>query len=223
MRSYVCEPMRYGRLFLAGDAAHIVPPTGAKGLNLALHDVHVLAESITHLVETGSVDRPRRVLRHLPAASLACRALLVVDDPDAPSPGRPGRLRPPSPALAAPVRHDVARGGHLPGRELRRARGRLARRSVRTTPFDEFVVGLDTQVRDRRSSRNLVQQSRHRAALGTLGGRHPHVAPRAPARERRSRQPVPAASSAEGAAPRPRSRPNRARAPSRRTGSRPRS
>ena len=55
MRSYVCEPMRYGRLFLAGDAAHIVPPTGAKGLNLALHDVHVLAESITHLVETGSV------------------------------------------------------------------------------------------------------------------------------------------------------------------------
>ena len=54
MRSYVCEPMRYGRLFLAGDAAHIVPPTGAKGLNLALHDVLVLAESITHLVETGS-------------------------------------------------------------------------------------------------------------------------------------------------------------------------
>ena len=54
MRSYVCEPMRYGRLFLAGDAAHIVPPTGAKGLNLALHDVHVLAESITHLVQTGS-------------------------------------------------------------------------------------------------------------------------------------------------------------------------
>ena len=54
MRSYVCEPMRYGRLFLAGDAAHIVPPTGAKGLNLALHDVQVLAESITHLVETRS-------------------------------------------------------------------------------------------------------------------------------------------------------------------------
>jgi len=54
MRSYVCEPMRHGRLFLAGDAAHIVPPTGAKGLNLALHDVHVLAESIAHLVQTGS-------------------------------------------------------------------------------------------------------------------------------------------------------------------------
>ena len=47
MRSYVIEPMRYGRLFLAGDAAHIVPPTGAKGLNLAVADVHVLAEAIT--------------------------------------------------------------------------------------------------------------------------------------------------------------------------------
>jgi p-hydroxybenzoate 3-monooxygenase len=46
MRSYVAEPMQYGRLFLAGDAAHIVPPTGAKGLNLAIHDVRVLAETI---------------------------------------------------------------------------------------------------------------------------------------------------------------------------------
>ncbi len=43
MRSFVCEPMRAGRLFLAGDAAHIVPPTGAKGLNLAINDVRVLA------------------------------------------------------------------------------------------------------------------------------------------------------------------------------------
>jgi p-hydroxybenzoate 3-monooxygenase len=46
MRSFVCEPMQHGRLFLAGDAAHIVPPTGAKGLNLAIHDVHVLAEAM---------------------------------------------------------------------------------------------------------------------------------------------------------------------------------
>ena len=44
MRSFVSAPMRYGRLFLAGDAAHIVPPTGAKGLNLALADVTVLAD-----------------------------------------------------------------------------------------------------------------------------------------------------------------------------------
>jgi p-hydroxybenzoate 3-monooxygenase len=44
MRSYVAEPMRFGRLFLAGDAAHIVPPTGAKGMNLAVNDVRVLTE-----------------------------------------------------------------------------------------------------------------------------------------------------------------------------------
>src|SRR5262249_18334643 len=46
MRSFVVEPMQYGRLFLAGDAAHIVPPTGAKGLNLAIADVRLLAEAI---------------------------------------------------------------------------------------------------------------------------------------------------------------------------------
>jgi p-hydroxybenzoate 3-monooxygenase len=46
MRSFVVEPMRYGRLFLAGDAAHIVPPTGAKGLNLAVNDVRVLSEAL---------------------------------------------------------------------------------------------------------------------------------------------------------------------------------
>jgi p-hydroxybenzoate 3-monooxygenase len=46
MRSFVVEPMQYGRLFLAGDAAHIVPPTGAKGMNLAIADVVVLAEAL---------------------------------------------------------------------------------------------------------------------------------------------------------------------------------
>jgi p-hydroxybenzoate 3-monooxygenase len=56
MRSFVVEPMRYGRLFLAGDAAHIVPPTGAKGLNLAIADVRVLAEALTHWHETGSSE-----------------------------------------------------------------------------------------------------------------------------------------------------------------------
>lgn len=54
MRSRVTEPMRYGRLFLAGDAAHIVPPTGAKGMNLAIADVRVLAEAITDFVATGT-------------------------------------------------------------------------------------------------------------------------------------------------------------------------
>ncbi len=52
LRSFVAEPMRFGRLFLAGDAAHIVPPTGAKGLNLAASDVHYLSEAlIEHFVE----------------------------------------------------------------------------------------------------------------------------------------------------------------------------
>jgi p-hydroxybenzoate 3-monooxygenase len=53
MRSFVAEPMQHGRLFLAGDAAHIVPPTGAKGLNLALHDVTVLAAALAEWYRTG--------------------------------------------------------------------------------------------------------------------------------------------------------------------------
>jgi p-hydroxybenzoate 3-monooxygenase len=53
MRSFVVEPMRYGRLFLAGDAAHIVPPTGAKGLNLAMADVTRLAAALTAFYRSG--------------------------------------------------------------------------------------------------------------------------------------------------------------------------
>jgi len=56
MRSFVVEPMQYGRLFLAGDAAHIVPPTGAKGLNLAIHDVSVLAAALASWYGTGSTE-----------------------------------------------------------------------------------------------------------------------------------------------------------------------
>ena len=55
-RSYVCEPLRYGNLFLAGDAGHTVPPTGAKGLNLAFADVRVLFEGIDSYFTTGSSD-----------------------------------------------------------------------------------------------------------------------------------------------------------------------
>jgi p-hydroxybenzoate 3-monooxygenase len=54
MRSFVAEPMQHGRLFLAGDAAHIVPPTGAKGLNLAAHDVRVLADALVAWYRDGS-------------------------------------------------------------------------------------------------------------------------------------------------------------------------
>ncbi len=53
MRSFVVEPMQYGRLFLAGDSAHIVPPTGAKGLNLAVADVRVLARALSDFYTTG--------------------------------------------------------------------------------------------------------------------------------------------------------------------------
>jgi p-hydroxybenzoate 3-monooxygenase len=52
-RSFVCEPMQYGRLYLAGDAAHTVPPTGAKGLNLAVADVHVLDRALGAYYQTG--------------------------------------------------------------------------------------------------------------------------------------------------------------------------
>ena len=71
MRSFVTEPMRHGRLFLAGDAAHIVPPTGAKGLNLAIHDVRLLALALAEwyaggseaLLDSYSTDCLRRVWR----------------------------------------------------------------------------------------------------------------------------------------------------------------
>jgi len=56
MRSFVAEPMRYGRLFLAGDAAHIVPPTGAKGMNLAIADVRTLARAVSAFVADGRTD-----------------------------------------------------------------------------------------------------------------------------------------------------------------------
>jgi p-hydroxybenzoate 3-monooxygenase len=56
MRSFVVEPMQFGRLFLAGDAAHIVPPTGAKGLNLAVADVRVLAEALAAFYKSGRRD-----------------------------------------------------------------------------------------------------------------------------------------------------------------------
>jgi len=54
MRSFVCAPMRSGRLFLAGDAAHIVPPTGAKGMNLAISDVKILARALDDFYKKGS-------------------------------------------------------------------------------------------------------------------------------------------------------------------------
>ena len=87
-RSYVCEPLRYGNLFLAGDAGHTVPPTGAKGLNLAFADVRVLFEGI----DSCGIDRVARAARRLQrpcaATDLEGAELLVLDDQHAAQPAR---------------------------------------------------------------------------------------------------------------------------------------
>jgi p-hydroxybenzoate 3-monooxygenase len=67
LRSFVAEPLQHGRLFLAGDAAHIVPPTGAKGLNLAARDVYELAQALSVYYSQGRDD----LLRGYSAAALA--------------------------------------------------------------------------------------------------------------------------------------------------------
>ena len=78
LRSFVAEPMRYGALFLAGDAAHIVPPTGAKGLNLAVSDVFYLSRALTETCRTGKT----RYLDCYSAASGVglCTGVLVAND-----------------------------------------------------------------------------------------------------------------------------------------------
>ena len=116
MRSMVAEPMRWGRLFLAGDAAHIVPPTGAKGLNLAIADVASLAFALRNFYRTGSerlldryseaaaarVWRGQRFSWWMTAAlhRLQYRYSLRLSSP-ARRPGVPGEL---------PCRHDQLRG-----------------------------------------------------------------------------------------------------------------
>jgi p-hydroxybenzoate 3-monooxygenase len=72
MRSFVAEPMRFGRLFLAGDAAHIVPPTGAKGMNLAIADVQVLARGLQSFYHRRA--HPTAAMEALNAYSQTCLA-----------------------------------------------------------------------------------------------------------------------------------------------------
>ena len=82
-RSFVQEPMRHGNLLLAGDAAHTVPPTGAKGLNLALADVRVLAEELERAVTKKRRLAARRLHDPRPGPGVEGAALLLLDDHDA--------------------------------------------------------------------------------------------------------------------------------------------
>ena len=136
LRSFVCEPMQHGRLFLAGDAAHSVPPTGAKGLNLAAADVHVLARAI---------GRALRVQQHRPAGGLhvdraaprvAGSVVLLVHDPAAaPVPGCE-RFRSEAAAGRAPARDQLARGRDHHRRELCRPAALLS--SSRPTSYQRM-------------------------------------------------------------------------------------
>ena len=80
MRSFVAEPLQFGRLFLAGDAAHIVPPTGAKGMNLAFADVYYLAQAMGNFYCDGDGQRLENYSADLPATDMEGAALLMVDD-----------------------------------------------------------------------------------------------------------------------------------------------
>ena len=80
LRSFVAEPMRYGRLFLAGDAAHIVPPTGAKGLNLAVSDVFYLSRALDRILSRRQDALSRHLFRHGAAPGVELGAGVVVAD-----------------------------------------------------------------------------------------------------------------------------------------------
>ena len=92
LRSFVAEPMRFGRMFLAGDAAHIVPPTGAKGLNLAASDVHYLSRALARILRREILRWDRWLFRKGAGAGLEGGALLVVDDLDAAQVSRHGEV-----------------------------------------------------------------------------------------------------------------------------------
>jgi len=127
MRSFVAAPMRHGRLFLAGDAAHIVPPTGAKGLNLALSDVVVLANALRaalahadwDLADAYSDTCLDRVWRATHFSWWMTSMLHVNPEAD----GFDRQLI----AQPAQIRDVIAGGGAFPGRELHRLQARPLR------------------------------------------------------------------------------------------------
>ena len=123
MRSFVVEPMQYGRLFLAGDSAHIVPPTGAKGMNLAMADVLVLSRAHRRILSPGRSDLLERYsatcLRRVWKAQRFSwwMTQMLHLDPD------PQRLRPQAPARRARLRDELGGGDAVAGGELCRAAG----------------------------------------------------------------------------------------------------
>ena len=120
LRSFVAEPMRFGRMFLAGDAAHIVPPTGAKGLNLAASDVHYLSQRVARILRREILRRDRRLFGTSAGAGLEGGALLLVDDLDAAQISRPGRIRRADPGGRAGLSRELEGGVGLAVGELRR-------------------------------------------------------------------------------------------------------
>ena len=80
MRSFICETMQHGRLFIAGDAAHTVPPTGAKGLNLAATDVKVMARGDTRILSNWQQRYIRSLFRDMSSSCVESRTLLFFHD-----------------------------------------------------------------------------------------------------------------------------------------------
>ena len=126
MRSFVSSTMQHGNLYLAGDAAHIVPPTGAKGMNLAVADVRVLTRGLVQKFRTGSTDILDRYsdicLRRAWKAQRFSSWMTSHAAP--PSRRRPVPARPP--AGRARLRHRLDRRRDLARRELRRPAPRAA-------------------------------------------------------------------------------------------------
>jgi p-hydroxybenzoate 3-monooxygenase len=118
MRSFMIEPMQSGRLFLAGDAAHIVPPTGAKGMNLAVADVRVLSDALRQYYtskQSDALDSYSQVcLRHAVESS----AIFVVVDNSSASLSAGTRVRIPQANCGVGIHVTITRGRHCFRREL---------------------------------------------------------------------------------------------------------
>ncbi len=112
LRSYVAEPMRHGRLFLAGDAAHVVPPTGAKGLNLAVSDVFYLARALAAFYSRGSTSLLDSLQRHGAAPGLPHNFAAPLS--------RRQRLRPAGPGVRAGLSQILASRPGCTRRAVRR-------------------------------------------------------------------------------------------------------